>query len=88
MINESILNSLNWSAPVVTDGVAVSEAAPNQKFWTAWRADKEAVRAAGVSVKPAEWPKKTWRVIWSRAYDPDDDEVNESCTASSPAATA
>jgi len=43
---ESILESLNWSAP--HDGL--QQASPNARFWDAWRSDKTAIKAAGIRV--------------------------------------
>jgi len=43
---------LNWSEPTETQsGKKLATAEPNEEFWQIWRADKEAVKAAGYSVR-------------------------------------
>tara|TARA_R110000782_G_scaffold264873_1_gene358270 strand:- start:279 stop:2114 length:1836 start_codon:yes stop_codon:yes gene_type:complete len=46
---------LDWSAETVhTDGRFISTATPNQEFWSVWREQKSAVKAAGYSVKKVD----------------------------------
>jgi len=47
--------NLNWSEETVhTDGRFISTATPNQEFWSVWREQKSAVKAAGYSVKKVD----------------------------------
>ena len=40
-----------------------------EQFWTVWRANKEALKAAGISCKPVNGDKNNWEVQWWTPLD-------------------
>jgi hypothetical protein len=65
-----IERSLTWSKPqVVTNDFgkvrALRTAQPTEAFWKAWRADKQAMRAAGYSARPVAggWQALHWKEV-------------------------
>jgi DNA helicase-2/ATP-dependent DNA helicase PcrA len=62
---EKVLAGLEWSGEKeISQGVFAYSATPNSEFWNLWRADKSAVKDAGVSVRPL--PNRDWIVEWVR----------------------
>jgi hypothetical protein len=65
-----IERSLTWSKPqVVTNDFGkvrlLRTAQPTEAFWKAWRADKQAMRAAGYSARPTTngWEALHWKEV-------------------------
>jgi hypothetical protein len=65
-----IERSLVWSKPqVVTNDFGkvrlLRTAQPTEAFWKAWRADKQAMRAAGFSARPTTngWEALHWKEV-------------------------
>lgn len=57
--------NLNWSEPRVVRGRSLRISEPSAEFWAAWRSDKAAIKALGISCRPASGG---WEVIeWSDA---------------------
>lgn len=56
-----ILNGLQWSAPYRQGSKVIEVAVPNAAFWALWRSDKQAVKEAGVKVRPASGGWECWR---------------------------
>jgi superfamily I DNA/RNA helicase len=76
---ENLNQTLSWSAPVRRGSKLVRIAQPNPAFWSLWRADKEAVKAAGFSCRPAG---SGWEVV---SYNVSDAEVASDMVNSAPA---
>lgn len=58
----AILRLLEWTAPI--NGIRRASAGANtQRFWAEWRENKEALRAAGVRVKPGT--SRNWEITWT-----------------------
>lgn len=57
---KEILDSLEWSEPRREGGRTVRAAVPSPDFWTAWRADKQAVKDLGIQVRKLD---VGWQVL-------------------------
>ncbi len=64
-MNIDFASLLEWQPPVRQSGKLVSRAFNSPPaFWAQWRANKEAVKAAGIRVKPAQGGG--WEITWTR----------------------
>lgn len=62
---EKLESLLQWSEPAEVPGEGfIYHAEPNSEFWNLWRADKMALREAGIRVAPGA--NRSWNVSWIR----------------------